>query len=767
MMNRKGEVRSFLWQWRGVGITAPTVAILIILLRLTGILQFWEWGAYDTYLRHRIGRPPESQIVIVGVDETDLQRVGQAIIPDGVYAELLKRLQAMQPRAIGLNIYRDLPVPPGHEALVEVFQKTPNLVGVQKVVGEDNQEVINPPPSLAEKGLVGASDLILDADYRVRRGLLYLTDSNDQNVFSFGFLVALLYLETEGITPETIEGTNQWQLGTEMFVPLERNDGSYIRADDQGYQLLLNYQGARGYFDTVSLMDVIEGRVPSDWGRDRIILVGSVGESLSDLFATPYSGGWLTYLEPMSGVEIQAHLANQIIQVAQGNPLSIQTWSELQEMFWILIWSGIGAVLAWRWRYDQGQFFSLPQLFRLIGASVILITITYIAFLQGWWIPVVPPLLALISSMIAITGYMAHKASTIRETFGRYLSNEVVAELLESNRHADLEARRQNVTVLTADLKGFTVLSEQLIPEDVVYILNIYLKQMSAIIAYYQGTIDKYTGDGIIVIFGAPHSQTDDALRAVACAIAMQQGMVNVNRQLRMLNFPTLEMGIGINTGEAVVGNIGSDEHVEYTAIGYEVNLSFQIESGAVGEQILISEATRNVINAHPLGTNLVLINAEKQVKPLGMNQNVTVYEVGGIGHPYNLFLSKESEQLLAVKPVIPVRYLILEGKHTTNIFFEAVITQLSIKGAEVEIDPAKVALMPPLQGDIKLNLLKANGLTSISEDIYARVIKNIPNRRKFYIRFVFKPSTVATYLENVYQSLEIKGDFSSEYPSE
>ncbi|MGL5081001.1 MAG: CHASE2 domain-containing protein [Microcoleaceae cyanobacterium] len=745
--------RSFLWRWRGVWISAPSIAALVILLRLTGILQFWEWGAYDTYLRYRPSQPPENRIVIVGIDEADLQNVGQAIIPDGVYAELIKKLRDMQPRAIGLNIYRDLPVPPGHKELMKVLETTPNLVGIQKVVGDERQDAIAPPPPLAARGLVGASDLILDADYRVRRGLLYLTDNQEQTIFSFGLLVALLYLEAEGITPETLEGTDRWQLGAEVFVPLNPSDGGYVKADTQGYQLLLNYQGERGHFDIVSLTDVLEGQVPPDWGRDRIILIGSVGESLSDLFATPYSGGWLTYLEPMAGVEIQAHLANQIIRAAKGDTALIRTWSDVQEMIWIVIWSGIGAIFAWQWRYTYGKFFSMPQILRLVIAASVLFFITYVAFLQGWWIPIVPPMLAMLGSALAITGYMAHKAGLIRETFGRYLSNEVVAQLLESQNHTMLEARRQLVTILIADLRGFTVLVERSTPENVVNILNVYLEHMSAVIARYEGTIDKYTGDGIMVIFGAPTSHEDEPQRVVACAIAMQLEMEQVNQKLKTLNFPTLEMGIGINTGEAVVGNIGSNEHIEYTAIGYEVNLAFQIEACALGGQIFISEFTQEAV-----GSVHLRIDGEKQISPRGTNRPLTICEVGGIGEPYNLFLPKENNVLLSLQKELPIQYFLLEGKHTTSIFFEAYLTQLSRKGAEIRIDPIKVALMPPLQGDIKLRVLTLSPQFSASDEVYGKVIKNVPHQKRFYVRFTFKPPVVETYLDAVYRSLQ-QGD--------
>lgn len=154
------RAKSLIWQWRGVWITTPCVTILVILLRLTGILQLWEWGTYDFYIRNRPLPPRDKRIVIVGIDEADIRRVGRGTIPDATLAKLLKKLKAMEPRAIGLDIYRNLPVPPGYRELVKVFQNTPNLVGIQKVVGDDRGEGVAAPPALQEKGQVGANDTL-------------------------------------------------------------------------------------------------------------------------------------------------------------------------------------------------------------------------------------------------------------------------------------------------------------------------------------------------------------------------------------------------------------------------------------------------------------------------------------------------------------------------------------------------------------------------------------------------------------------------------
>src|SRR4028119_1236156 len=262
-------LKRLLWDWRGVLITAPTVAGLVILLRSIGLLQSGEWAAFDQYLRNRPTEPPDNRVLIVGINEADVRELKQAIIPDGVYAQLIEKLKAKQPRAIGLDIYRDLPVEPGHQELVRVFESTPNLVGIEKVVGDSGREAVAPPPVLKAKGQVGANDVILDADSKVRRGLVYIQDQKGETSFSLAMQLAGRYLEAQGISPKPIEGTkNVWELGKTTFVPFESNDGGYVRAEDNGYQLLLNYRGSSKSFSTVSMTDVLKDRLPPDWGRD-------------------------------------------------------------------------------------------------------------------------------------------------------------------------------------------------------------------------------------------------------------------------------------------------------------------------------------------------------------------------------------------------------------------------------------------------------------------------------------------------------------------
>lgn len=217
----------------------------------------------------------------------------------------------------------------------------------------------------------------------------------------------------------------------------------------------------------------------------------------------------------------------------------------------------------------------------------------------------------------------------IRQTFGRYLTDEVVANLLESPEGLKVGGEKRKVTILMSDLRRFTPLVEALPPEKVVALLNTYLSTMTDVILKYDGTIDEFIGDGILVIFGAPMSKDDDAERAVACAVEMQLAMSEVNAWNRKNGLPEIEMGVGVNTGVVVVGNIGSIKRAKYGVVGSPVILTQRIESYTVGGQIMISETTYRENAA------LIQVNCQMEVEPKGVKKPITIYEVSGIGGKY------------------------------------------------------------------------------------------------------------------------------------
>ncbi|MDM8568439.1 adenylate/guanylate cyclase domain-containing protein [Thiotrichales bacterium HSG1] len=344
------------------------------------------------------------------------------------------------------------------------------------------------------------------------------------------------------------------------------------------------------------------------------------------------------------------------------------------------------------------------------------------------------------------TAQLKQKNELIRKIFGRYLSDEIVTTLLETKSGLALGGERREITILTSDIRGFTARSEQLPPEQVIQIINFYLAKMADVIAEYQGTIDEFMGDGILVLFGAPTVRIDDTERAVACAVAMQLAMDAVNTQIEDWGFSPLEMGIGINTGEVVVGNIGSEKRTKYGIIGKEVNLTYRIESHTIGGQIFISEATLTKVK------ELVQIDGKTTVQFKGVKQPITIYDVGGIKGKYDLFLSKEEQIFFALREPIPLSYTIVKGKNVSHQQFFANLIKLSAKNALLCCGNSTKLCLPEPMSNIKLNISIPNRLTA-TEDVYAKVLEINTETNGFYLRFTAIPPRIEAELSAIYNS--------------
>lgn len=751
-----------IWIWRGVLIVVPNATLIIVLARILGLLQPAELKALDQFFILRPQQAVDSRIVIVEIRDKDLKKQKQWPLSDIVVTDLLKKINQHKPRAIGLDIYRNFPVAPeyytlqkilaaqpkkddlpkilGHQDLVELLKTTPNIIGVQKVFESKDSSPIDPHPILKEKSQVGGNDFPLDGDGKIRRMplYLYLQDKKQDNQYleSFALKLALLYLAPEGITEKPAKNNpNYLQLGNAVFPRFMGNDGSYVRASDGSYQIILNYRGEINKFTTVSLTSVLENNIPPHLMQGKVVLIGSTAESLKDLFYTPYTSRVFAEPSRTPGVVIHANLVSEILSaVLDGRPL-IQFLSEPLEILWIFTWTLLGSFLSWQNRYS-----SIFNLLSILLAALLLFIICFIAFIFSYWIPLVPAILGLLSSAIATTQYVAINAAKMQKTFGRYLTDEVVENILETPGGLTLGGEKRKVTILVSDVRGFSAISEQFSPEIVVQLLNLYLEEMTEVINSYQGTINDFMGDGILVMFGAPISREDDSQRAIACAIAMQLAMEKVNNKNRAMNLPILEMGIGINTGEVVAGNIGSQKRAEYTVIGGHVNLAARIESYTVGGQVFISENTYQ-------DTNITLrVDSELEVEPKGIKHPIKLYEVSGIGGKYKLFLATEEESMIKINDDVPIEFMILQGKHVNSNLLPGTLVGLSQNGAQLRTKYALERLT-----NIKLKLLTETALFYEEPDIYAKVIKKSELEENHYIiRFTSLPPRAISRLSRI-----------------
>jgi class 3 adenylate cyclase len=299
----------------------------------------------------------------------------------------------------------------------------------------------------------------------------------------------------------------------------------------------------------------------------------------------------------------------------------------------------------------------------------------------------------------------------IRDTFGRYLSKKIVDEILASPEGRKIGGRRKTVTILMSDLRGFTGLSEILDPESIVDLLNRYLESMSEVILSYDGIIDEFIGDAILAVFGVPDSREDDAPRAVACALSMQNKLSELNQELAREGFPPLEMGIGVNTGNVVVGNIGSKMRAKYGLIGSTVNIAGRIESYTTGGQVIIGEPTYNAVKS------LVTTEAPITMMMKGLKRPLAGYPVTAIGPPYDVAFLPPQDIQAGVALNLPFHFWMIREK---EIEPDAKPGETVLMGDN--FITAKIIPAPEPMANIKLHFDLCTDLHCF-EDIYAKVM--------------------------------------------
>ena len=332
---------------------------------------------------------------------------------------------------------------------------------------------------------------------------------------------------------------------------------------------------------------------------------------------------------------------------------------------------------------------------------------------------------------------LAEMTAVLKKMFGRYLSTQVMTSLIENPSALELGGERRKVTIMMSDLRGFTAMSERLEPEQVVTLLNTYFEVMVEIIFKYHATINEFSGDGLLVIFGAPQEMRDRAQRAVACSIEMQNAMDEVNRRNRVQNLPELEMGIGLNDTEVIVGNIGSSRQSKYAVVGSGVNLTSRIESYTIGGQILVSESVRRESG------NILRIESQRDVMPKGAQTPIRIYQVGGIAGTYNLALKEKDPNLISLIRIIPIRYTILAGKDIQGKGFKGSVIRLSRNCAEITMSEPSDILT-----NIKMNLGGVDERLS-TYDFYGKIIRRTEeNKKNHLVCFTSIPSEIDAYFQ-------------------
>jgi adenylate cyclase len=607
-----------------VGSTiAACVVAFVVLLKLGGALQVLDLLGYDLLIRfqHTASVDP-GRISLVTVNEQDINAFGEWPLSDATLARAIDTLESMGAQVIGLDIYRDRPIPPGSEALERRLVENANVIVVNKMGGPDGIEVL-PPAALAGSEQVGFSDVVLDSGGVVRRGLLFLDDGRTVS-YSFALRLALAHLEQYGIYPQSDpERPGAIRLGEVTLPPLEPDDGPYVDVDAAGYQLLLDFRDGRSPYPSVTLSGLLNGDIDAKLFAGRVVIIGVSAASVKDLFYTPFSS-FMGGGAGVPGIEVHASLVNQLLRAGLEAQQPMHFMNDGWESGWILLWGVLatGAGLSLR-------SFKLLAVVMAAGLAV-QAAVSYHAFTSLWWVSFAQPALAwvLVGSVLSAyrSSYERSQRELLMQLFEKHVSSDVASEIWNKRDQfitdGRLRSQKLTATILFTDIEHFTSVSERLSPEELMDWLNTYMEAMANVVIEYGGVIDDYYGDAIKANFGVPLPREtadeirQDAVHAVRCALAMRDRLAAFNVLCVERGLPRLRMRVGICTGSVVAGCLGSSRRMKYTTIGDTVNTaarlesfdkaSFEVDGADALCRILVAESTfdrvRETLHAEPIG---------------------------------------------------------------------------------------------------------------------------------------------------------------------
>ncbi|WP_159782994.1 CHASE2 domain-containing protein [Sodalinema gerasimenkoae] len=447
-----------LWQWRArLGAMVGTTS-MILAATTGGLFQMLEAAMLDRYIQHRPLEAPDPRLVLITIDDDDIGAAGEWPLSDQRLAMLLEQVRSQQPRVLGLHLYRDVPIPPGSDRLSEVLATTPNLIGMEKYIGQS----VPPPPILQQLNQVGLADMVVDPDGVIRRGLVSVRGNDGRIRNSFAAALALMYLQAEQVPIEPQgSGSSRVQLGKTLIESLRQNDGGYAHIDDGGYQVILNYRGTQENFETISMSDVLAGEVPDDLFRDRIAMIGLVTPTFKEHYNTPYSNRVRDRYTQMSSLLIHANLTSQLVSAALDGRKMIRFPSPALEWLWVLSWAGAGTLISWYWwqtsqfRNHKSPAWGLLMVY-LGGLCLIPLVIGYLAFLSGCWVPVISPISAGLMSSFVVSLHKVHRLQKLATCDGlTQLANRRYFDLyLERLWWLSLR-RQQPISLILCDVDYF------------------------------------------------------------------------------------------------------------------------------------------------------------------------------------------------------------------------------------------------------------------------------------------------------------------------
>ncbi|MEW5921528.1 MAG: adenylate/guanylate cyclase domain-containing protein [Bacillota bacterium] len=563
-----------------MGVIVGLIAVVLSYFNLAGNL---ERSLFDLRFSLRGTQEPAHEILIVGITPDCLAKLGRWPWDRDVHARLLDVLTAGNAAVVGMDIIFAEPSREAgmDEALISATARAVPVVYAADIPPMKSgipgfltaRNITLPLPELMEVAETGFVNVTPDIDGILRRSILWM-ELEGKPIASFDLL---LWALAKGIsTAELYDHLDRQFIPGQSALPL----GNYIFPLDMGGRTPINYSGGPQNFPVLPYHLVVEGAYPPSFFEGAVILVGYFAEGLGDYYFTPFARD-----TPMYGVECHANTVNTLLH---SGPIRELPVAATLALVFLLALASMLLYQALRPLWGFASLLVLAVAFYLITLSLFNNSSFYVETFY--------PMFSLGVSYISALAYnfIAEQRDRQRVTriFGRYVAPQVVDEILSvGEENLKLGGIKRRITILFIDIRGFTPLSEKLTPEGVVAVLNEYFDIVTKCIFENKGTIDKFIGDAAMALFNAPLPLEDHALWAVRAGKAITEEGAALQKKVLEMSGVTLHFGIGINTGDAVVGNIGSVNRMDYTAIGDAVNLAARLESNAKPGQVLVSES--------------------------------------------------------------------------------------------------------------------------------------------------------------------------------
>lgn len=545
----------------------PIVLVLIIQgFVALGVFQGLENSLYDFWFMSRGPVNPGEELVILAVDDASVERIGPLAWPRTIHAELLEKLKEARTVCFDLTFAAEQN-PENDQVFGKAIAQHGKVVLSGKATfsrdenGELTQGFEAPIDALvASNPALGFVNMATDNDAVVRRPTLV-----DVNIFDgvpvpcFGLAVAL---SAENLSYNDLKLTPGWLQVGKHRIPLDKEN-----------RALATFYGPMHTFKTISYADVIEGQVKPEYFKNKIVMIGPETAEDHDVYSTPCTASNMVSkgLLPSPGVEIHATVVQNILKDAWLR--DVNPWLNFAFLVLLVLLTALAI-------HGRGAWWG--ALGTLLALAVALVS-SYLAWKYHWWLHGAAPMVTLFITYAGSTAIDFIEAEMSRRKtkamFSRYVSPDVVDQLMANPEQMALGGKKQEVTIMFTDIRGFTAFSENKDPVDVIARLNEYLTAQTDAILKHGGTLDKYMGDGLMAFFGAPIYYEDHVERAIKVAHEIQERVKELNQKWAEKGEVPLLIACGINTGPVVVGNVGSPERMDYTLIGEDANLASRVEA--------------------------------------------------------------------------------------------------------------------------------------------------------------------------------------------